>query len=187
MLRALLLPIILSIFVFPVLAQTKSNVEINKQIRQLNEKNITVSYDGNTSKLMAVADNFSDRDSAKAGVQAMNFAVGFFYPGEQLKDAPDPIMFTFWVLTKRPRFANIIDVTFSIDGERLLVDNIRYSARARDGVEYINCKLSRADMKRIAKGREVQVKIGENEFRFLPDQLRMLADVLTVSDTGAEY
>ena len=168
-------------------AQSKSNTEINKQIRQLNEKNISVSYDGSTSKLMAVADNFADKESAKAGIQAMNFAVGFFYPGDQLKDSPDPIMFTFWVLSKKPRFADIQNVIFNVDGQPLLVDNIRYSARARDNVEYINCKLSRADISKIASGRDVRVRLGEGEFKFLPAQIRMMADVLVISKTGAEY
>lgn len=185
--RAVFLHLVLLIVVSSAVAQSKSNNEINNQIRRLNEKNISVSYDGNTSKLMAVAENFADKESARAGIQAMNFAVGFFYPGEQLKDIPDPIMLTFWVLTKRPRFAYVQGVTFSIDGEPLALDNIRYAAKARENVEYINCKLSRSDLKRIAEGRDVSVKIGESEFTFLPQQLRMMSDLLVISNTDAAY
>ena len=41
-------------------------------------------------------------------------AMGFFYPGDALKEAPDPIMLTFWILTKKPRFAGVRSVTFVV-------------------------------------------------------------------------
>lgn len=171
-----------------ICAQTKSNTDISRQIKHLNiDKNITVSFDGNTSKVMAIADNFTDKDSSRSGIQAMNFAIGFFYPGDQLKESPDPIMLTFWVLTKRPRFADIHNVTFNIDGEPILVENVRYAAKPREGVEYINCKLSRSDLAKITSGKDVKVQLGEGEFKFLPDQLRMMSDLLVISNTGGEY
>lgn len=171
-----------------ICAQTKSNTDISRQIKHLNiDKNITVSFDGNTSKVMAIADNFTDKDSSRNGIQAMNFAIGFFYPGDQLKESPDPIMLTFWVLTKRPRFADIHNVTFNIDGEPILVENVRYAAKPREGVEYINCKLSRSDLAKITSGKDVKVQLGEGEFKFLPDQLRMMSDLLVISNTGGEY
>jgi hypothetical protein len=47
--------------------------------------------------------------------------------------------------------------------------------------------LSRADISKIASGRDVRVRLGEGEFKFLPEQIRMMADVLVISKTGAEY
>jgi len=182
---------VLVIFIWAVsaaFAQSKSNGDISRKIKQLNiDKNITVSYDGNTSRVMGVADNFTDKDVSRLGIQAMNFAVGFFYAGDQLREAPDPIMLTFWVLTKRPRFADVQSVTFNIDGEALIVDNIHYAAKARENVEYINCKVSRNDLARISGGRDVKVRIGNGEFKFLPDQIRMLSDLLIISNAEAEY
>lgn len=168
-------------------AQSKSNDAIAKQIKTLNvEKSVSVSYDGNTSKVMAVAENFGDRDASRVGIQAMNFAMGFFYAGDALKESPDPIMLSFWILTKKPRFADIHTVTFEVGGENLVFDNIRYAARARENVEYINCKISRADLTKIIGGQDVRVKLGDAEFKFLPQQIRLMSNVLSISSTGAD-
>ena len=56
------------------------------------------------SKVMAVAENFPDAEASRANVRAMNFAIGFFYLGQTLERAPDPILLTFWVLSKKPQF-----------------------------------------------------------------------------------
>lgn len=183
-----LFPIVFLLLACVSALSQKSNNEINEQIKQLNiEKSITVSYDGNTSKVMAIADNFADGESSRAGIQAMNFAVGFFYPGDRLKEEPDPIMLTFWILTKKPRFAEVKSVVFAIDDESLTIDDIRYAAKARENVEYINCKISRADLSKITSGHNVRVRIGTGEFKFLPEQLRMMSDVLIISKTGEVY
>lgn len=167
-------------------AQSKSNDAIAKQIKKLNiEKNITVSYDGNTSKVMAVAENFADRDASRVGIRAMNFAMGFFYAGDALKESPDPILLAFWILSKKPRFAGVHSVTILVGGETLVFDNIRYAAKAREDVEYINCKISRSDLAKIINGQDVRVRIGDAEFKFLPPQIRLMSDVLQISDTGA--
>ena len=167
-----------------VFSQSKSNDAIAKQIKKLNtEKSITVSYDGNTSKVMAVAENFGDRDVSKVGIQAMNFAMGFFYAGDSLKEAPDPIMLTFWVLTKKPRFADVHNVTFIVSGETIVYDNIRYAAKAREDMEYINCKITRADLEKMINGPDVRVKLGDAEFKLLPQQLRLMSQVLDISST----
>ena len=173
--------LLLTISAFP---QAKSNDAITKQIKKLNtEKSITVSYDGNTSKVMAVAENFGDRDVSRVGVQAMNFAMGFFYAGDTLKEAPDPIMLTFWILSKKPRFADVHNVTFIVGSENLVYDNIRYAAKAREDMEYINCKITRTDLEKMVNGQDVRVKLGEAEFKLLPQQVRLMSQVLDISNT----
>jgi hypothetical protein len=170
-----------------VSAQSKTNDAIAKQIKKLNsEKSISVNYDGNTSKVMAVAENFNDRDTSRVGIQAMNFAMGFFYAGDALKEAPDPIMLTFWVLTKKPRFSDIHSVTFIVGGESLVYDNVRYAAKAREDMEYINCKITRADLGKMINGQDVRVRLGGAEFKLQPQQIRLMSQLLDISNTGSD-
>jgi len=181
------IPLLILFLAVAATAQSKSNDAISKQIKTLNiEKSISVSYDGNTSKVMAVAENFGDRDASRVGIQAMNFAMGFFYAGDSLKESPDPILLSFWILTKKPRFADIHSVTFVVGGESMVFDNIRYAAKPKENVEYINCKISRADLAKLIGGQDVRVKLGDAEFKFLPQQIRLMSNMLDISSTGAD-
>src|SRR5687768_10902593 len=90
-------------------AQSKPNDAIARQVKTLgSESTITLSHDhaSNMSKLMAVSENFSDSEAKAADVRAMNFAAGFLYSGQSLEKSPDPILLTFWVLSKQNRFGN---------------------------------------------------------------------------------
>jgi hypothetical protein len=185
-----LLPAVLLLLPFLLIsaaAQSKSNAAISKQIKKLNiEKSVSLSFDGNTSKIMAVSENFGDREVSRAGAQAMNFAIGFFYPGDELKESPDPVLMTFWVLTKKPRFAEIHNVTFLGGGESVVYDNIRYAAKAREDMEYINCKITRADLRKMIANPDARVRLGDAEFRLSPQQVKLISEVLEISETGAE-
>ncbi|MEP6848585.1 MAG: hypothetical protein ABI999_07000 [Acidobacteriota bacterium] len=184
------LPTALIILLFSVsaFAQFKSHDQMEKQIKKLNTgKNISVSYDGNTSKVMAVAENFGNRDVSRVGAQAMNFAMGFFYAGDTLKESPDPILLSFWVLTKKPHFADIHSVTFLIGSETLVYDNIRYAAKAREDMEYINCKINRADLSKMTSGQDVRVRLGDAEFKLSVEQIHLMSDVLNISDAGSGF
>jgi hypothetical protein len=81
--------LVLTILVLSVTvsAQEKTNDEISRQIRLLGVDHVTLTFDqaSNTTKIMAVSENFSDSDASAAGVQAMNFAMAFFYQGSSLK------------------------------------------------------------------------------------------------------
>src|SRR5690348_9559695 len=104
-------------------AQGKSNDEINRQIRSLGaERSITLTFDasGNSSKIMAVTENFSYKESDRAGVEAMNMAMGFFYPGQTLATSPDRLLFTFWVKAHKPRFAENHRLTIELKGGKTL-------------------------------------------------------------------
>lgn len=176
---------VIFLFVFTALGQSKSNDAISQQIRRARaEKTFTLTYDaaGNTSKLMGVAENFDDREVGAAGVRAMNFAVGFFYPGQQIAKAPDRIMLTFWVLTKKPRFAENSRWTVFAGGETLDLGAARYAAKPRSNMEYLNFDVSRDDLAKIARAANVRFKLGEYEFTFSPGQLKNFADLLAISD-----
>jgi hypothetical protein len=166
-------------------AQSKPNDAILQQIKFLKaEKTLELTYDqnSNTSKLKAVAENFSSGDAKKSGILAMNFAVGFHYAGPELKKSPDPILLTFWVLTKKPRFGEDHSFTVVAGDEMLVLGNARYVAKTQQNMEYLNFEISRADLAKIAAQRDVRFKLGPAEFQFTPSQLKLFADILAVSE-----
>ena len=166
-------------------AQSKPNDAIIQQIKLLKaEKTLELTFDqnSNTSKLMAVSENFSSGDAKRAGIQAMNFAVGFHYAGPSLTKSPDPILLTFWVLTKKPRFGGDHSFTVVASDEMLVLGNARYVAKTRQDMEYLNFEISRADLAKIAEQRDVRFKLGPAEFQFTPAQLKLFADILAVSE-----
>ena len=113
-------------------AESVSNDAIRQRLKGLHaDKSLTLSSDpgDTTSKLMGVSENFSDGEAGSAGVRAMNFAVGFFFAGQELKKSPDQIMLTFWVLTKKPRFAENHHLTVFLPGEILVLGDARYAAK----------------------------------------------------------
>lgn len=175
---------ILSLSLFAT-AQSKSNNAISNQIKALRaEKTFTLTYDesGKTSKLMVVAENFSNREAGKAGIQAMNFAIGFFYPGEELTNAPDPIMLTFWVLTKKPRFSQDHSLMVTLGGENLVIGVARYVSKPREDMEYLNFQITREQLGKIAMQSNVGFRLGSEEFTFTKEHLRDFANLLLISD-----
>ena len=167
-------------------AQSKPNDTVSRQMKTLGaESTITLSHDhaSNMSKLMAVSANFSDSEAKAADVRAMNFAAGFLYPGQSLGKSPDPILLTFWVLSKQNRFGNGHALVVQVDGQTLDVGDSRYVARPRDNMEYLNFNLSRDVLARISAGSNVKFTLGGANFTFSSDQLKMLAHLLLLSDT----
>lgn len=164
-------------------AQTKSNDVISKQIKALRgEKAFTLSYDqnSNVSKLMAVTDNFDD--TGRIGVQAMNFAIGFMYSGKSLTNAPDKMIFTFWVLTKKPRFASNHNLSIKFGNTDMDLGTARYVSRTRDNMEYLNFEISRDNLTNLAGQPAAKVRLGDFEINFTREQIRILSDLLTLSD-----
>src|SRR5215213_7327340 len=97
--KYLFLPAAVLICAVSLLAQSKSNEAIAKQIKDLKaDKSITLTYDeaGKTSKITVTGEDFGKEQDKRAGVEAMNFGLAFFYPGKALTAAPDEIAFTFW-------------------------------------------------------------------------------------------
>lgn len=169
----------------PVPAQSKPNDVIYSQIKSSDAgRHITLTYDAasNTSKIMAVATNFSDREAKNAGILAMNFAAGTFYAGNELKRSADPILLTFWVLSKNARFAESHRFTVAIGMETLDLGEGRYTAKARESMEYLNFEMTRENLARIVSRSRPRFRLGEYELTFTIDQIKMLADLLSLSD-----
>jgi hypothetical protein len=168
-------------------AQSKSKDTILQQIRNTrSDKAITLYADpsGGNSKLMAVSENFDDDQTGSAGVRAMNFAAGFFFAGQELTRSPDPIMFTFWAMTKKPRFAENHHLTVFLPAETLDLGDARYAAKARTDMEYLNFELSRETLTKIARESNVRLRLGDHDFNFTRAQLKLLADLLIISDVS---
>jgi hypothetical protein len=173
-------------FAFSAFAQEKSNDSINSQIKQLGMGHTSATFDApsNTSKLMAVAENFSNHDADSAGVQAMNFAMGFFYPGTSLKQSPESIHFTFWVLTKKPRFAENHHLAVDIDGRSLDLGDARYAAKPNQNLEYLNFEISRADLAAIGASSKVTFHVGPHVFNATSSQIALIRSTAEVADVG---
>jgi hypothetical protein len=157
----------------------KTNDKLSSQIRN---SRIKLTFEGGSTKLMAVSENFTDSEAKAAKVTAVNFAVGFFYAGQTLERMPGEMLLTFWVMSKKPVFAERHSLTFYVDGDEIIVDNARYSSRARENMEYLNFNVSRDILVKIASTSNVYFKLGEATFKFSNGQMRMLADMLELSD-----
>jgi hypothetical protein len=187
MIKVVFSAIIIALAAAATFGQAKPNSEISRQIASLRmEKNVTLDYDkgGNTSRLKAVTDNFSDNDVRRSGIQAMNFAMGFFYPGDTLKSAPDPILLTFWVLTKKPRFGDAHNLRVLFGTESVDLGDARYVSKPSENMEYLNFQISRANLSRIAQTHDVKLQIGKFEFNLTPEQRIVIAEILHVSEVG---
>ena len=166
-------------------AQTKTNDAVIKQIKEMKaDKAFTLTYDkgSDMSKLMASSESFSSAESKKAGIQAMSFGMAYFYQGQTLKTAPDPIAITFWVMTKKPQFAANHKWTAAVGTETLDLGDAQYAARASENMEYLNFNISRETLKKIAGVPGAKFKLGTAEFQFSPGQTKLLTDILTLSD-----
>jgi hypothetical protein len=162
----------------------KTNETIARQIKSLKaDKDVTLSFDAGASKIMATAGNFDDREASKAGIQAMNFGMAFFYPGKELVTSPESINLTFWVLTKQPRFAAAHKWTAMVGGETLDLGDARYTAKSGSGMEYLNFKIARPDLAKIAGESNVKFKLGTFDFTFTDAQLTLFKNILAVSDS----
>lgn len=166
----------------PVFAQKTSDA-IQKQIKALKaEKQITLSSDGGASKVMAIADNFSATDEKAAGVQAMNFAMAFFFPADTLTTPPDEINFTFWPMSKKPQFAGGSRWIVALPLGPLDLGEPRYVAKPSENMEYLNFKIKRDDLVKIAAAATVKFKLGSKELSFTPAQMQLLKNIVAISN-----
>ncbi|HEY2866394.1 MAG TPA: hypothetical protein VGJ02_04830 [Pyrinomonadaceae bacterium] len=168
--------------------QGKSNDAINRQIRSLGiEKSITDTFDpsGNSSKLMAVTENFAYHETDRAGIEAMNMASGFFYPGSTLTAAPARLLFTFWCKTRKPRFADNHKLTIELAGGRTIdIGDARYSPRPRDDMEYLNFEITPSDLAALASAAGATFHLGAYTFTLTPQQQKVLRALTRVADAS---
>lgn len=169
-------------------SQDKSNDIISRQIRALGvEKPITVTFDpsGNSSKLMAVTENFSYDETDRAGIRAMNMALGFFYPGSALAASPERLLFTFWCKTRKPRFADNHKLTIELPGGRIIdIGDARYSPRPRDEMEYLNFEITRSDLASLAAASGAIFHLGNYTFALTPQQQKVLRALTRIADAS---
>jgi hypothetical protein len=183
-----LLTVIISLAAIASAQSGKTNDAISRQIKSLGvEKAITVSFDsgGNASKIMAVTENFANREVDRAGIQAMNFAMGFFYPGTILAASPERLHFTFWVLTKKPRFAENHYFTADLGGKILDLGEARYSPKPREDMEYLNFEISRTDLTALAAADNVTFRLGSYTFTATSEQLKVIRSLVRIADVSA--
>ena len=180
-----MLPLAGLFFASTLFAQSKTNDAIAKQIKELNaEKAITLTYDegSKASKIMVVGEDFGKEQDKRAGVEALNFGMAFFYPGTTLTQAPAEINLTFWVMNKRPKFADAHRWTAKVGGETLDLGEARYAVRPKENMEYLNFRISRENLAKIARGGEVKFKLGSAELKFTPEHLKIFSNFLKISD-----
>ena len=179
--------VLLCVFVFAITlsAQPISNETMRSRIRSARaEKSIELVFDeaGRTTKLMAVSESFEKNETARAELLAMNFALGCFYPGDTLAKSPETYLFTFWVLTKKPRFGENHTMTAALKNEMLVIGSARYIAKPREQMEYLNFEISREHLTRIAAQSDVQFMLGDETFTFTRGQTKLIADVLSITE-----
>jgi len=186
MLKPTLLAVTILALAVSALAQGKSNDVINRQIHSLGiEKSITDTFDpsGNSSKLMAVTENFAYHETDRAGIEAMNMASGFFYPGSTLVAAPARLLFTFWCKTRKPRFADNHKLTIELAGDRTLdIGDARYSPRPRDDMEYLNFEITPADLSALTSAAGATFHLGAYNFTLTPQQQKVLRALVRICD-----
>ena len=169
---------------FGIAAQS-SNAMFEARIQQLGAgKKISLTFDSvsGTSKIMAVSENFSKDDTGRAGLLAMNFAIGHIYPGDSMVKSPESFLLTFWVMSKKPRFGANHSMTVALRDEMLVIGSARYAAKPREQMEYLNFEVSRENLSKIASQSDVRIQLGDEQFTLTPSQLKLLADLLVVTE-----
>ena len=167
-------------FAVTAFSQGKSNQAIQKQLKDLKaEKIFSLNYDksSDVSKILGFGESFSE--SKRYKLEYFRFGLAFFFVGQTLSTAPDTYLLTFQASGKQPKFAQSHALKFTIDNETLDLGDARYVGK---DVEYLNFKLTREQLTKIAKGKNVRIKIGDAEFAFTPEHIKMFANLLTLSD-----
>ncbi len=180
----ILLILILTFTTF-AFAQTKSNDEIERQIKTLKvEKTITLSYDesGGTSKIFVLGEDFGREQDNRAGLNGFSFGMAFFYPGKTLNAAPEEIALTFWAQSKKPKFGESHSLLIFADSETIDLGKARYLSRPNEKTEYLNFKISRENLLKIANSTNSGLKIGNAKFQFTPEHLRSFTALMKISN-----
>ncbi len=179
--KLLLVSLFLLSFVTLTAAQSKNNEALIHQIRALRaDRSIQITESGGATKIMAVAENFSDRESKAAGIQAMNFAMGIFYAGTELRSAPGDIHLAFWILSRKPQFAAARDFKMMNRGNTVALAATRYSAKQLQGIEYLNFSVTREDLEKMKNAAGAKIMLGTFEFTVTPSQAATIDNLLQV-------
>lgn len=165
-------------------AQSKTGEAIAKQLKTLKaDKIYSLNYDKNSdaSKIYGFSEDFGKEANKRNAVESFRFGLAFFFLGQELKTAPTEYTLTFQAGTKKAKFAEAHALKFTIDNEVLDLGEARY-ANKNQGIEYLNFKLTREQLGKLAKGKNVSLKIGSAEYTLAPANLKMFADLFALSD-----
>ena len=72
-------------------------------------------------------------------------------------------------------------MTVVLPEEMLVIGSGRYVSKPRDEMEYLNFEVSRENLMKIASQTETRFKLGDHDFTFTRSQMKLLADLLTVT------
>ena len=179
------LPLIAVLF-FAISAhgQMKSNAAVQQQLKSLGSEKIGVHFDeaSKVTTIKAVSENFPDADAKRAGVKAINFAVGVIYVGPGLDRSPEQYLLSFWVMSGKPRFGEDHSFAAMLGGEMLDLGKARYAYRERDGMEYLNFNLTREQLRRLAAHPQTRFRLGRSDFSFTGSQTKLLSDLFSATE-----
>lgn len=163
-------------------AQAKTNALIEQQLKS-SGANATVQFDPNSkvTTLKGVAENFSDSDTKRAGVKAMNFAVGALYAGDKIERTIDPLTLSFWIMSGKPRFGEDHTLAVVSGSDRADLGSGRYVAR-RDGMEFLNFSLTRDQFAKVAEASTWV--IGGKQFTPTVSQTKLLRNILAATQAN---
>ena len=165
------------------LAQGKSSEAMAKQLKTLKaDKTFALNYDksSDVSKIYGFGESFAEAGRYK--LEFVRFGLAFFFAGKTLASAPDSYTLTFQAGGKKPLFAGAHRLTLTIDNTDLDLGEARYVSK---DIEYLNFKLTREQLSKIAKGKVVRAKLGDLEFALTAGHIKMFADLLALSDASA--
>lgn len=175
--------LLILIFAIAGVAQPKTNDAMAKQLKTLKaDKTFGLNYDvaSDATKILGFSEDFGKEQTSKNKLLSFRFGLTFFYPGKTLNAAPSEFPLTFQAQSKKPVFANAHKLIFTIDGTDLDLGEARYASK--NGIEYLNFKLTREQLETLAKGKNVSLKIGAAQFNLTADKIKMFADLLALSD-----
>jgi hypothetical protein len=170
-------------FATAISAQSKPNSSIEQQL-SASGSNATVNFDANSkvTTLKGVAENFTDSDTKRAGVRAMNFAVGAIYAGDKIERSLDPLTLSIWIMSGgKHRFDEDHSLVAVMASERTELGTGRYTAR-RDGMEYLNFNLTREQITNLADASTWIV--GGKQFAPTGAQKKLLRDILAATQSN---
>lgn len=167
-------------------AQTKSEAALTKQLKSLKaDKTFALVYDkdSDNSKIYGFSEDFGKQQTSRANLSNLRFGLAFFFQGKTLTAAPNEYVLTVQASGKKPRFADAHDLKFTIDAASLDLGDARYVGKS--GVEYLNFKLTREQLGKLAKAKTVSMRVGDAEFNLSAEQMKMFADVFALSEPSA--
>lgn len=98
--------------------------------------------------------------------------------------SPTEFPLTFQAQSKKPVFAETHRLIFTIDGTDLDLGEARYASK--NGIEYLNFKLTREQLETLARGKTISMKIGAAEFNLTADKIKMFTDLYALSDPSIQ-